>query len=127
MLRPLTALPGKTGLFEELVDETDEEEVEFEVVAAAPFVTKILVAVGEEFFEVEAFAALTNDSAMAVSGGHKFVVCTKPRSKLKQSNTAAPTELRLATIEVTMVHLLRRISYRSTELREEDPSLPPKA
>lgn len=101
-------------MFVELVDDTDEdEEIEFEVVAAAPpFVAKRLVAVGEEeLFVVEAFvAAVTNDSAMALSGGHKFVVCTKPRSKLKQSNTAAPTELRLATIELTMVHLFRRMS-----------------
>lgn len=71
-----------------------------------------LVAVGEALLDSDPpfDAALAKDSAIELSGGHKFVVCTSPRSKWKQSNTAAPTELRRATIELTMVHLLRRIS-----------------
>lgn len=71
-----------------------------------------LVAVGEALLDSDPpfEAALAKDSAIELSGGHKFVVCTSPRSKWKQSNTAAPTELRRATIELTIVHLLRRIS-----------------
>lgn len=48
-------------------------------------------------------------------------------SKLKHSNMEAPTELLLVIMEATIVHLLRLMSYSSTELREEDPSLPPRA
>lgn len=96
------------------VDEAEEDEEdadELEVVEIPLVVAVSVVAVvGEAFLDVEALAALTKDSAMAVSGGHKFVVCTNPLSKLKQSKTAAPTELRRATIELTMVHLFRRIS-----------------
>lgn len=58
---------------------------------------------------------------------HKFVVCTKPRSKLKHSNTAAPIELRLVTILLTMVHLFNCGSYFSTEFKLELPSFPPSA
>lgn len=58
---------------------------------------------------------------------HKFVVCTRPRSKLKHSKTAAPTELRLVTMLLTMVHLFDCVSYFSTEFNEELPSLPPSA
>jgi hypothetical protein len=52
-------------------------------------------------------------------------VCNKPRSKLKHSRTAAPIELRRVNIDVTIVHLLRATSYRSTEFNELLPSLPP--
>jgi len=52
--------------------------------------------------------AAAKDSLMLLNGGHKFVVCTSPRSKWKQSKTAAPTELRRATIALTTLHLLRR-------------------
>lgn len=44
------------------------------------------------------------------SRGHKLDVCTRPRSRWKQSRTAAPTELRRATIEFTIDHLLSRMS-----------------
>lgn len=127
MLRPLTARPGKIGLlvvvtlFEDVDAREDNVEVtEFDDVAAATDavadVVMPLVAVGEELFERVpvavplAAAALANDSAMELSAGHKFVVCTSPLSKWKQSKTAAPTELRRATIELTMVHLFKRIS-----------------
>lgn len=93
-------------------EEDEEDADELEVAEETPLVVAVSVVavVGEAFLDVEALAALTKDSAMAVSGGHKFVVCTNPLSKLKQSKTAAPTELRRATIELTMVHLFRRIS-----------------
>lgn len=68
------------------------------------------------------------DSEIAGSGngkGHKFVCCTIPRSKLKQSKTEAPTELLLVTIDETIVHLFDFGSYLSHEFREDDPSLPP--
>lgn len=53
-------------------------------------------------------AAAPKDSLMLLSGGHKFVVCTSPRSKWKHSSTAAPTLLRRATIALTTLHLFRR-------------------
>lgn len=95
------------------VEEAVVDEVA--ILCAVGAFAELFAAVGEEFFDVvvlvvEILVALTNDSAIAVSGGHKFVVCTKPRSKLKHSKTAAPTELRRATIEFTMVHLFKRIS-----------------
>lgn len=68
------------------------------------------------------------DSEIAGSGkgkGHKFVCCTIPRSKLKQSKTEAPTELLLVTIDETIVHLFDFGSYLSHELRDDEPSLPP--
>lgn len=71
-------------------------------------------------------AAAAKDSVM-LAKGHKFVVCTSPRSRWKHSKTAAPTELRRATMALTTLHLFSRVSYRSTELSEELPSLPPKA
>lgn len=66
------------------------------------------------------------DSGMLFKG-HKFVVCTRPRSKLKHSRTAAPTELRRVTMLLTMVHLFNCVSYFSTEFNDELPSLPPSA
>lgn len=68
------------------------------------------------------------DSVIAGSGkgkGHKFVCCTIPRSKLKQSKTEAPTELLLVTIDETIVHLFDFGSYLSHEFKDDDPSLPP--
>lgn len=119
MLRPLTALPGSIGLLmvlapavdsddDDVVKPTDVDDELVDEVAVALVVP--LMAVGEAFLDVDAKVALANDSAIDDSGGHKFVVCTSPLSKWKQSKTAAPTELRLATIELTIVHLLRRIS-----------------
>lgn len=70
------------GLFVEVAKVTDDDE--FVLEEDTPFVVATpLTAVGEEEFLVvdEALAAFTNDSAMAESGGHKLVVCTKPRSK----------------------------------------------
>ena len=110
-------------MVDETVADVDVEVVDEVVILFAvteevtPLFAELFAAVGDEFFDdvavvvvVELLAAFTNDSAMAVSGGHKLVVCTKPRSKLKHSKTAAPTELRRATIELTMVHLFKRIS-----------------
>lgn len=68
------------------------------------------------------------DSEIAGSGkgkGHKFVCCTIPRSKLKQSKTEAPTELLLVTIDETIVHLFDFGSYLSHEFNDDEPSLPP--
>lgn len=62
-----------------------------------------------------------------VDKGHKLVVWTSPRSRLKQSRTEAPTELRLVTIELTIVHLFSLGSYFSTELSDDEPSFPPNA
>lgn len=59
--------------------------------------------------------------------GHKFVVCTNPRSILKHSNTDAPTELRRVTIDDTIVHLFVFGSNFSTEFNDDEPSLPPRA
>lgn len=77
------------------------------------------------------YVPLFVDGPVTVSGmvvnGHKLVVCTRPRSKLKHSKTAAPTELLLVTIDDTMVHLFCSGSYFSTEFNDEDPSLPPRA
>lgn len=58
---------------------------------------------------------------------HKFVVCTKPRSKLKHSKTAAPIELRRVTMLFTTVHLFNCGSNFSTEFSDELPSFPPSA
>ncbi len=55
----------------------------------------------------------------------QMAVCNKPRSKLKHSRTAAPMELLLMNILVTMVHLLSSTSYLSTEFNELEPSFPP--
>lgn len=54
-------------------------------------------------------------------------VCRNPRSRLKHSNTEAPTDERRVNMLVTIDHLLTFGSKRSTELSELDPSLPPKA
>jgi len=51
--------------------------------------------------------AAAKDSVM-LAKGHKFVVCTSPRSRWKHSRTAAPTELRRATIALTTLHLFNR-------------------
>lgn len=48
-------------------------------------------------------------------------------SILKHSNTAAPTELLLVSIEDIKVHLFKRTSYFSTEFSDELPSFPPRA
>ena len=46
---------------------------------------------------------------------------------MKHSSTEAPIELRRVSMEVTIVHLFTFGSYRSTELSDEEPSLPPSA
>lgn len=58
---------------------------------------------------------------------HKFVVSKNPRSKLKHSKTDAPTELRLVTIDDTIVHLFNFGSYFSIEFNDDEPSFPPTA
>lgn len=58
---------------------------------------------------------------------HKLVVCTSPLSKLKHSNTVAPTELRRVTIDETIDHLFNCGSNFSTEFNDDEPSLPPNA
>lgn len=83
----------------------------------------LLPAVRNVEFSVAAIADAT-DSAIE-DKGHKFVVCTRLRSKWKQSRTDAPTELLLVAMDVTIVHLFRFVSYFSTELRDDEPSLPP--
>lgn len=54
-------------------------------------------------------------------------VWRSPRSRLKHSKTEAPTEERRVNMLVTIVHLFKAGSYRSTEFRLDDPSLPPSA
>lgn len=92
MLRPLTARPGSMGLLD--VADDDDDDVDDVMLAETEFVIEDDVVgplafcklVGDVFLDVlptptEAFVALAKDSAMAESGGHKFVVCTNPRSK----------------------------------------------
>lgn len=56
---------------------------------------------------------------------HKLVVCTRPRSKLKHSSTAAPTDVRRKNIDDTFVHSSACGSYFSTVFKDDAPSLPP--
>lgn len=82
---------------------------------------KIVVVADEPFVMAEfVFSAILDKR-------HKFVVCTKPRSKLKHSKIAAPIELRRVTIDETIVHLFNCGSYFSTEFNDELPSFPPNA
>lgn len=66
-------------------------------------------------------------SSLVDAKRHKFVVLTSPLSRLKQSSTEAPIELRRVTIDETIVHLSSCGSYFSTELSDDEPSLPPSA
>uniref|UniRef100_A0A1A9WQU0 Uncharacterized protein n=1 Tax=Glossina brevipalpis TaxID=37001 RepID=A0A1A9WQU0_9MUSC len=85
LLRPFVILPGTAIPFEVLVAAVVTIGV-LVVVTLVELPDKddalALAFVGEKFFPfVVALLALTNVSAIAPSGGHKFVVCTKPRSK----------------------------------------------
>lgn len=77
--------------------------------------------------DIAAAAAATAAVSAMLGKCHKFVVCTRPRSKLKHSRTEAPTELRRVTIDDTIAHLSVLGSYFSTEFSDEEPSFPPSA